>query len=159
MKSADGHTLSLFTVGCYATAVAEALQTYELTCIVAGQCDESAALRAIDSVRTLIEQAGGQITAERPWGKRRLEHSIGKETNGYFQTLVCSLPRQAVAGLESALERQPAIIRHLLVQFVKRAPERTVTRKVTEESPVIELPPSETRGAKLEEALEEILKE
>lgn len=136
------------------------MRQYELTFIVPGRLEEPAALRVVDDTRALIESEGGRISAERPWGKRRLEYPIEKETSGYYQTLVFALPAEAVAKLEAHLQSQPAIIRHLLLTLVEGAPKRPSARPVKEGAvEPIPVPATEGRAVQLEEALEEILKE
>lgn len=130
-----------------------------MTLIVPGRLEESAALRVVDEIRNLIEAQGGSITAERPWGKHRLEYPIEKETSGYYQTLVFALPAEAVAKLEEQLHSQPSVIRHLLVGFVEPAVKRTVVSPTREQPEAMPKLAVEEKGVKLEEALEEILKE
>lgn len=138
--------------------MAESNRQYEVTFIVSGQLDEPAALAVVDDVRRLIEAAEGKIAAERPWGKRRLEYPIGKETSGYYQTLVVELPAEASASLEEKLFHTTGIIRHLLVRFVEPVVKRAVSPR-GEQPEILPTVAGEEQGVKLEAALEEILKE
>lgn len=137
--------------------MAEANRQYEVTFIVSGQLDESAALAVVDDVRRLIEAAEGKMTADRPWGKRRLEYPIQKETSGYYHTLIVELPAEAPSSLEARLFQTRGVIRHLLVRFVEPVVKRAVSpREQAETLPTVA---GEEKGVKLEAALEEILKE
>lgn len=139
--------------------MAEPNRQYEVTFIVSGRLEESAALGVVDEIRHLIESEGGSLVAERPWGKRRLEYPIEKETSGYYQTVVFALPPEAVVRLEAALKSQPSVIRHLLVGFVEPAVKRPPVSRTPERAEPPPKAPIEGSGVKLEEALEEILKE
>lgn len=139
--------------------MAESNRQYELTFIVSGQLDEPAALAVVDDVRRLIEAAEGKIMADRPWGKRRLEYPISKETSGYYQTLIVELPAEASASLEGKLFHTTGVIRHLLVRFVEPVEKRPVATPRGEQPEILPTVAGEEKGVKLEAALEEILKE
>jgi len=52
------------------------MRDYELVFIIHPDLDEAATIEAVKKVKGWIKEAGGVITKEDPWGKRKLAYPI-----------------------------------------------------------------------------------
>ncbi|MGI6103605.1 MAG: 30S ribosomal protein S6 [Patescibacteria group bacterium] len=83
------------------------MKHYEVTFIHREEADPG--------VAPAIEALGGQITNQRPMGRRQFAYPIGKETAGYYTTLRTSLESDTLAPLNKQLRLMPGLVRYLIV--------------------------------------------
>jgi len=91
------------------------VRDYELMYIVRPDVDEDGLRAAVDSVKTLIEGQGGEITKTTNWGKRRLAYEVKHLRDGHYVIVEMKLDGARVAEVERALRIHDAVFRHLLV--------------------------------------------
>jgi small subunit ribosomal protein S6 len=96
------------------------VRDYELMYIVRPDVDEDGLRVAVDSVKTLIESQGGEITKTTMWGKRRLAYEVKHLRDGHYVIVEARFDGSKVAALERALRIHDTVFRHLLV--VQEAP-------------------------------------
>jgi small subunit ribosomal protein S6 len=91
------------------------MKEYELTVLVNPdlETDIEAPLK---KVRDLVASAGGSITTEENWGKKRLAYSINKQDFAVYVYFELSLPATAPQAMSSVLNITDEIIRYLLVK-------------------------------------------
>jgi small subunit ribosomal protein S6 len=96
------------------------VRDYELMYIVRPDVDEDGLRVAVDSVKTLIEGQGGEVTKTTMWGKRRLAYEVKHLRDGHYVIVEARLEGAKVAAVERALRIHDSVFRHLLV--VQEAP-------------------------------------
>lgn len=71
---------------------------------------------ALDKVKKIIEQNGGQITKEENDGKKRIMYPIKGQTFAIFYYFDVALPAEAPAKISSTFNITDEILRYLLVR-------------------------------------------
>lgn len=114
------------------------MREYELTVLIHPdlEADLETPLKAI---RTIITTAGGTVTSEDNWGKKRLAYRIAREDFAVYVFFEVSLPAASVARVDGALNIEGSVLRHLLVAVDHKgraalADEATRSDKDTNES-------------------------
>lgn len=96
------------------------VRDYELMYIVRPDVDDDGLRAAVDSVRSLVEGQGGEVTKTTMWGKRRLAYEVQHLRDGHYVIVEMRLDGAKVAPVERALRIHDQVFRHLLV--VQEAP-------------------------------------
>ncbi len=91
------------------------LREYELMYIIRPELDDDGVRTASESVQTIVENAGGEVTKTTPWGKRRLAYEVQHLRDGHYVLLQLRLDAARVTDLERALRISDTVFRHLLV--------------------------------------------
>jgi small subunit ribosomal protein S6 len=91
------------------------VRDYELMYIVRPDVDEDGLRAAVDSVRSLIEAQGGEVSKTTMWGKRRLAYEVKHLRDGHYVIVEMHLDGAKVAAVERALRIHDSVFRHLLV--------------------------------------------
>ena len=127
------------------------MSKYELVVILSPEVAEDQVDPAVERVSHSISSKGGSIAGVERWGRRRLAYPIKRFTEGNYIITRFELAPQTVAELESQLELNEEVIRHLLVKVEGAWPQKaaeTVAEVKPPEVPVL----SEETGAKPEVA-------
>jgi small subunit ribosomal protein S6 len=96
------------------------VRDYELMYIVRPDVDDDGLRAAVDSVKSLVEGQGGEVTKTTMWGKRRLAYEVQHLRDGHYVIVEMRLDGAKVAPVERALRIHDSVFRHLLV--VQEAP-------------------------------------
>jgi small subunit ribosomal protein S6 len=119
------------------------VKEYELTVLI--HPDLEADLDApLNKVRDIVKNAGGEITSEDNWGKKKLAYKINKEEFAVYVYMDVKLPADAPLKISNTLNITDEVLRYLLVKVdekgrallaedKKRASERTETDDKEEE--------------------------
>lgn len=100
------------------------VRDYELMYIVRPDVDDDGLRAAVDSVKSLVEGQGGEISKTTMWGKRRLAYEVKHLRDGHYVIVEMRLDGARVANVERALRIHDSVFRHLLV--VQEAPSADV---------------------------------
>jgi len=96
------------------------VKEYELTVLV--HPDLEADLdKALDKVRSLIKDNGGEIIKEDNWGKKRLAYTIKREDFAVYVYFEVKLPADAPLKISNTLNITDEILRYLLVKADAKA--------------------------------------
>ena len=118
-------------------------RNYELMYIVRPELDDEGVRDAVQSVRGIVEQNGGELVKTVLWGKRRLAYEVRRLRDGHYVLLVLRLDSEKVAPIERALSIHDTVFRHLLVLHEGPMPE--ADGEIEEIQPVAEA--AEPNGA------------
>lgn len=89
-------------------------KAYELTVLI--HPDLEADLETpLAKVRDIITSAGGEITNEDNWGKKKLAYKINREDFGIYVYFDVNLPADAPLKISNILNITDEVIRYLLV--------------------------------------------
>lgn len=92
------------------------MQEYELTVLI--HPDLETDLEApLEKVRSIIKNAGGKVTKEDNWGKKKLAYSIKKESFAVYVYFELELPADAPLVISNTLNITDGVLRYLLVKF------------------------------------------
>ena len=90
------------------------MKEYELTVLI--HPDLEADLEApLEKVRSIIKNAGGEITKEDNWGKKKLAYKINREDFAVYVYMDVKLPAAAPLKISNTLNITDEVLRYLLV--------------------------------------------
>ena len=91
------------------------MKEYELTVLV--HPDLEADLdKALDKVRALVTDNGGEIIKEDNWGKKKLAYQIRREDFAVYVYMEVNLPADAPLKISNTLNITDEVLRYLLVK-------------------------------------------
>jgi small subunit ribosomal protein S6 len=92
------------------------MKEYELTVLI--HPDLEADIEApLTKVRDIIKAAGGEITTEDNWGKKKLAYKINREDFAVYVYMDVKLPADAPLKISNTLNITDEVLRYLLVTF------------------------------------------
>lgn len=117
---------------------------YELTVLIHPDL-EADLEKPLAKVRDIVKNAGGEITSEDNWGKKKLAYKINKEDFAIYVYMDVKLPADAPLKISNILNITEEVLRYLLVKVdekgrlllaedKKRAAERSETEETKEEA-------------------------
>lgn len=96
------------------------MKEYELTVLI--HPDLEVDLDApLEKVRGIIKNAGGEITKEDNWGKKRLAYRINREDFAVYVYFDVKLPADAPLKISNTLNITDEVLRYLLVTVDEKA--------------------------------------
>ena len=91
------------------------MKDYELTVLIHPDL-ESDIETPLAKVRDIITNAGGKITTEDNWGKKRLQYKIEGQDFANYVYMDVSLPSEAPLKISNTLNITEEVLRYLLVK-------------------------------------------
>jgi len=96
------------------------MKEYELTVLI--HPDLEVNLDApLEKVRSIIKNAGGEITREDNWGKKKLAYRINREDFAMYVYFDVQLPADAPLKISNTLNITDEVLRYLLVTVDEKA--------------------------------------
>ena len=89
-------------------------KAYELTVLIHPDL-ESDLETPLGKVRDIVKAAGGTITTENNWGKKRLQYRVKGEDFAVYVYLEADLPAEAPLKISNTLNITDEVLRYLLV--------------------------------------------
>lgn len=91
------------------------MKAYELTVLIHPDL-ESDLETPLGKVRDIVTNAGGTITTEDNWGKKRLQYRINREDFAVYVYMEVELPADAPLKISNTLNITDEVLRYLLVK-------------------------------------------
>lgn len=91
------------------------MNEYELTVLIHPDLEANLDA-ALDKVRALIKDNGGEITKEDNWGKKKLAYAIRREDFAVYVYFEVKLPSSAPLKISNVLNITDEVLRYLLVK-------------------------------------------
>jgi small subunit ribosomal protein S6 len=92
------------------------MRDYETTFILVPSLDEAGLKAEVEGVKKFISSAGGEITVEKEWGRRRLQFPIRDFSEGVYHILRFKLETGQLSELERFFRLNEKILRHLVIR-------------------------------------------
>lgn len=109
------------------------MKQYELTVLIRPDLESNLEV-PLAKVRELVLGAGGSITSEDNWGKKKLQYSIKKEDFAVYVYFEVALPADAPLKISNALNISDDVIRYLLVKVDEKGRKLMAEAKAREAS-------------------------
>jgi small subunit ribosomal protein S6 len=103
------------------------MKEYELTVLIHPDL-EADIETPLKKVRDIIKNAGGEITTEDNWGKKKLAYKINREDFAVYVYMDIKLPADAPLKISNTFNITDEVIRYLLVKVDEKG------RKALEEA-------------------------
>lgn len=104
-------------------------QHYELLYIVPVQYTVDELPAILDKIKSILVEAGAEVTYEEDFGKRKLTYPIKKNHHGYYRVVEFNLVPSQLKKLDKNLTLSSEILRHLIVSAVQRSASEMAQRK------------------------------
>jgi small subunit ribosomal protein S6 len=111
------------------------MKEYELTVLIHPELEVDLEAPLV-KIRDIITNAGGQITKEDNWGKKKLAYRINREDFAIYVYFDVSLPADAPLKISNTLNITEEVLRYLLVtvdEKGRKALEEAKTRSSNDE--------------------------
>lgn len=92
------------------------VREYELVMILSPALDETQTTGALERVQRFISERGGELTAQEPWGMRRLAYPIRRFNEGNYSLTRFTINGDHTRDLSSSLNISEDVLRHLLIR-------------------------------------------
>jgi small subunit ribosomal protein S6 len=92
------------------------MRAYETMFILAPTLDVEGTKREVDAIKGVIQALGGEITAEKDWGRRRLAYPIRDHAEGTYQILRFSADPSQLAELYRHYKLTENVLRALVIR-------------------------------------------
>ena len=92
------------------------MRDYESTFILAPTLDSEGVQGEITAVKDVITGQGGEITAEKEWGRRRLAYPIQDHSEGVYHVLRFTLDGSKLPELDRHFRLNENVLRSLVIQ-------------------------------------------
>lgn len=96
-------------------------QNYEMMLIYTPVLADDEFKNAQKNLSQFIKDNGGSIVHENPWGLRSLAYPIQKKTTGLYHVLEFQAPGSIIQNLETTLNRDENVMRHMVTHLDKYA--------------------------------------
>jgi len=105
------------------------LNQYETVFIVTPVLSEAQMKEAVEKVRKIITDNGGEIVHHLDWGLRKLAYPIINKSTGFYNHFEFKAPGELIGKLETEYRRDERIIRFLTFRMDKYAIEYSEKRR------------------------------
>jgi len=92
------------------------IREYELVMILSPALDEAQTTGALERVQRFVSERGGELTAQEPWGIRRLAYPIQRFNEGHYSLTRFTIDGDHTRDLSSSLNISEDVLRHLLIR-------------------------------------------
>ncbi|MBU0636862.1 MAG: 30S ribosomal protein S6 [Patescibacteria group bacterium] len=124
------------------------ISRYELLYITSNKFSEDEVKLIVEKINQIIKDAGGVITLNQEWGKKRLIYPIKTFRFGYYSLVEFDLTGSMLAQIDKHLRMMSEILRHqIVVKKVKTAAKIAKDKKIADKITA--------RGLKEEKIIEE----
>ena len=97
------------------------MQDYEVMWLLPGDTADEAIEQSIESVKSSIGDAGGEVESAELWARRSLSYPIKKNTEAAYCLAKFSIDSRRAPDFDRAMRRDQSIIRYLVT---RRQPEK-----------------------------------
>ncbi len=92
------------------------MRPYESTFILIPTLDAKGVTHEVDGVKEIITSHGGEITAEKEWGRRRLAYPIRDFQEGVYHILRFNLGNDGLKELGHRFKLNESVLRFLVIK-------------------------------------------
>ena len=97
------------------------MKTYELLTVFKPNLDAEEVDKAIDSLGKLVADMNGKVESTDKAGRKKLAYDVQNFRDGFFATLVLSLPAEKVAEFKRQLRLSDNILRTMFMETAAKA--------------------------------------
>ena len=91
------------------------MNSYEVLFVIANALDDERKEATVGTVKSIIEDGGGEVERVDIMGTRRLAYPIEKKTEGYYVLIEFSAPAELPKELDRRLRISDVVVRHIIV--------------------------------------------
>ena len=100
------------------------MQQYETLCILRPDLEEEMLEDSIEKVRSVIQDAGGEVHELQRWGKKRLASLVEEYQDGYYILLTFTANQEALENLKHLFKVNEPYLRYMTVRLDEKEEEQ-----------------------------------
>ncbi len=104
------------------------INQYETVFILTPVLSDAQVKEAVDKMKNLITEAGGEILHYEDWGLKKLAYPIKNKSNGFYHLLQFKVDTQFISKMETQFGRDEKYVRHLTFRMDKNEVEYSARR-------------------------------
>ncbi len=93
---------------------------YENTVILDDTLSEEDLRAAIEKIKGVMQDAGGQIVKTDEWGMRKLAYELNKRKRGFYVLYSLKAPSSAIQRLEEFYKIYDPVMKHMVIRLEKK---------------------------------------
>jgi len=97
------------------------MKTYELLAIFKPNMDAEEVDKAVEKISSSVVEFGGNVTSTDKIGRKKLAYEIQNFRDGFFTSMVLSLPSENVAEFRRQLRLNDNILRTMFMETAAKA--------------------------------------
>ena len=97
------------------------MKNYELLTIFKPSLDSDELDKAVDKISADIKAAKGEVSSVDKMGRKKLAYDLQGYRDGFFTTLIVSLPADAIVEFKRNLKLNDNILRFMFMEVSKKA--------------------------------------
>ena len=97
------------------------MKNYELLTILKPSLDTEELDKVIDKISSDIKSAKGEVSSTDKMGRKKLAYDLQGYRDGFFTTMVVSLPADAIVEFKRSLKLNDNILRFMFMEAAKKA--------------------------------------
>ena len=91
------------------------MNSYEILFVIANALEDERKEAAVEAVKSVVADGGGEVTRIEVMGTRRLAYPIEKKTEGYYVLVEFNAPPELPKELDRRLRISDDVIRHIII--------------------------------------------
>ena len=96
------------------------MKNYELLAIFKPSLDSEELDKAIDKISSDIKSAKGEVLSTDKMGRKKLAYDLQGYRDGFFTTMVVSLPAEAIVDFKRNLKLNENVLRFMFMEVAKK---------------------------------------
>ena len=97
------------------------MKNYELLTIFKPSLDSEELDKAVDKISSDVKEAKGSVVSTDKIGRKKLAYDLQGYRDGFFTTLVVSLPAESIVEFKRNLKLNDNILRFMFMEVSKKA--------------------------------------
>ena len=96
------------------------MKNYELLVILKPSLDSEELDKVVDAISSDIKSAKGEVSSVDKMGRKKLAYDLQGYRDGFFTTLIVSLPPEAIVNFKRNLKLNDNILRFMFMEVSKK---------------------------------------
>ena len=97
------------------------MKNYELLTIFKPSLDSEELDKAVDKISSDVKAAKGEISSVDKMGRKKLAYDLQGYRDGFFATMIVSLPADAIVEFKRNLKLNDNVLRFMFMEVSKKA--------------------------------------
>ena len=97
------------------------MKNYELLTIFKPSLDSEELDKAIDKISSDVKNAKGEVSSIDKMGRKKLAYDLQGYRDGFFATIIVSLPASAIVEFKRSLKLDENVLRFMFMEVAKKS--------------------------------------
>ena len=97
------------------------MKNYELLAVLKPSLDSEELDKALDKISEEVKSYNGSVVSVDKMGRKKLAYDVQGYRDGFFTTIIVSLPAEAVVDFKRSLKLNENVLRFMFMEEAKKA--------------------------------------